>query len=184
MKPNDIYKNLRLSSKSFLALVCILGIGLVFLLFWLFKPAPAIDFKPEIHDLTTAVRTHFQKNIDYRGLNTAYVIEQNLAKKEIVRVGKLFSKSNSEILVGRDIKGNTVGAFEKTFTVTYLNLNKVRCLSLLTTDFHADSGLVSIAVSNDKLYELTYGGELSLPVSKEKASEYCKAKNTVMLTFE
>lgn len=184
MKTTDVYQKLRLSSKSFLALVCILGIGLVFLLFWSFKPVNVADFNSEIHNLTLAVRSHFQKNIDYRGLDTAYVIEQKLSPKEMVRIGKLFGKSNSEILIGRDMKGNTVAAFEKTFAVTYLNLNKAKCLSLLTTDFNADSGLVSIAVSNNKLYELTYGGELSLPVSKEDAQSYCKAKNTVMLVFE
>jgi hypothetical protein len=184
MKLTDVYQNLRLSSKSFLALVCVLFVGLVFLLVWLFKPVAVTDFKPEIHDLTAAIRVHFQKNIDYQGLDTAYVIEQKLSPKEMIRIGKLFSKSNSEILIGRDMKGNPVAAFEKTFAVTYLNLSKAKCLSLLTSDFSADSGLVSIAVSNDKLYELTYGGELSLPVSQDKALEYCKAKNTVMLIFE
>lgn len=184
MKPSDVYKNLHLSSKSFLAFVCFLSVGLIALLFWLFKPASEFDFKPEIEMLTTAIRTHFQKNIDYHGLNTAYVLEKELAPKEMVRVGKLFSKSNSEILVGKDMKGNTALAFEKTFALTYLNLNKSKCLSLLTTDFNADSGLVSITVSNNKFYELTYGGELSLPVSRQKALNYCKAKNTVMLVFE
>ena len=184
MKLTDVYQKLRLSSKSFLAFVGVLVIGLFFLLFWLFRPADTADFTSEIHNLTVTVRTHFQKNIDYRGLDTAYVIEQKLSPKEMVRVGKLFGKSNSEILIGRDMKGKTVAAFEKTFAVTYLNLNKAKCLSLLTTDFNVDSGLVSIAVSNDKLYELTYGGELSLPVNPQKALEYCKAKNTVMLVFE
>jgi len=184
MNLTKVLQSTSLKPKEFLALVCALVIGLLILIFWLFKPQSAVDFKPEIESLTEAVRTHFQRNIDYHGLNTAYVIKNALAPKEMVRVDKLFGKSKSEVLVGKDMKGSTVLVFEKKFAVTYLNLNKKNCLALLTTEFEASSGLEGISVSNDNLYELTYGGKFSLPVNKQDAQNYCKAKNTVMLIFE
>lgn len=182
MNLTDMYKNFHLKSKEFL--VCLFIVGLFLLLFWIFKPQSTIDFKTEIENLNNAVRVHFQRNIDYHGLNTAYVIKNALAPKEMIRKDKLFSKSKSEILVGKDIKGSVVLAFQKTFAVTYLNLNKANCVALLTTDFGASSGLESISVSNNNLIELSYGGKFSLPVNKQDAQSYCKAKNTVMLVFE
>lgn len=180
----NIKKNIHLKSKDFLILICVFIFFLFFTLFWLFKPASKVDFKSEITILTVPVRTHFQKNPDYRGLDAAYVIKNTLAPKEMVRLNKLFSKSKAEILIGRDINGNSVAPFEKTFTLTYLNLNKKNCSALLTTNFDASSGLESISVSNDNFYEFTYGGELSLPINSKDAQTYCKPKNTVMLRFE
>lgn len=184
MNLTDIKKNIHLKSKDFLILVCVFIFLLFFVLFWIFKPAGKVDFKSEITILTAPVRTHFQKNPDYRGLSTAYIIKNALAPKDMIRRNKLYGKSKAEILIGRDINGNAVAPFEKTFTLTYLNLNKKNCLDLLTTDFDASSGLESISVSNDKFYEFTYGGELSLPINSEDAQTYCKQKNTVMLRFE
>lgn len=181
---SDICKSLHLSSKSFLVAVCVFFIALMLLLFWLFKPAASVDFKSEIQTITASVRTHFQKNVDYRGLDTAYVINQHIVPKEFVRAGKLFSKNNAEILIGKDTKGSTVSIFEKTFGITYLNLNQKKCIQLLLSDFSSESGLTGIFVSNDNFYELSYGGNLSLPVSEQAAQSYCKNKNTVMLIFE
>ena len=184
MNLTEILKSAHIKPKEFLALACALAVGLLFLVFWLFKPQADVDFKPEIENLTDTIRTHFQRNIDYHGLNTAYVIKNALAPKEMVRVDKLFGKSKSEVLVGKDMKGSTVLVFEKNFAVTYLNLNKKNCVALLTTEFEASSGLEGISVSNGNLYELTYGGKFSLPVNRQDAQKYCKAKNTVMLVFE
>lgn len=184
MNLTDIKKNIHLKSKDVAILVCIFVFCLFFILFWLFKPTGQVDFKSEIAILTTSVRAHFQKNPDYRGLDTAYVVKNTLAPKEMIRLNKLYGKSKTEILIGRDINGNTVMPFEKTFTLIYLNLNKKNCLALLATDFDASSGLESISVSNDSFYEFTYGGELSLPISQQNAQTYCKTKNTVMLRFE
>jgi hypothetical protein len=117
-------------------------------------------------------------------LNTDYVIEHNLAPKELIRTGKLFSKNFAEILVGKDIKGNPVAAFERTFALTYLNLNQKKCQALLLTEFPPEFGLSGISVLNDKLYEFSYGSQLSLPVSEKNAKLCCKNKNTVMLVFE
>lgn len=184
MNLTDITKNIRLKSRDFLILVCVFVCALVVLLVWLFKPAAAPDFKSEIANLITPLRAHFQKDTDYRGLDTAYVIKNTLAPKQMVRLGKLFGKSKAEILIGRDINGNTILPFEKTFTLTYLNLSKKNCLALLKTNFDASSGLESISVSNDRFYEFTYGGELSLPIKPEIVQDYCKTKNTVSLRFE
>ena len=184
MNLTNIFQNIRLKPKDVLILASVLLIGVFILLYFLFKQDSADNFKSEIEGLTKSVRTHFQKSIDYHGLNTQYVIKNAIAPKEMIRANKLFSKSQNQIFVGRDIKGNPVGVFEKSFGITYLNLNQKKCHELLLTEFSEQSGLIGILLSNEKLYEFSYGGTPALPVTQDAARSYCQNKNTIMLTFE
>jgi len=184
MKTSDVYKRLRRVSKTFLIAICCFIVALGIFVLWGFRPIEKCDFKAEIEMLTSNIRSHFQKSLDYHGLNTAYVLQNGLVPKKMVRKDKIFSKSKTEILIGKDLKGSTVLPFERHFAIIYVNINKNRCIELLSSQFEADFGLSGISVANDKLYELTYGGELSLPVHEQDAQNYCRTKNTVMLVFE
>ncbi|MBO7098026.1 MAG: hypothetical protein J6W11_05265 [Alphaproteobacteria bacterium] len=177
-------KNLRLTAKTVLIVSCVLLCGLFCFVFMLMKPVPEADFKTEVGMLTTNIRKHFQRNADYKSLNTSYVIEHNLVLKDMTRGGKIFSGCQNEIIIGRDINGHAVLPLEKHFVITYINLNRSNCIKLLTTDFDTTFGLENITVSNDKTYELTYGGQFPLPVTQKAAQSYCHIRNTVMLAFE
>ena len=102
----------------------------------------------------------------------------------MIRINKIFSKNASEILIGGDLNGRTVMPFEKSFGIIYTNLDHQKCIHVLTTKFDVSSGLTGVTVSNDDVFEFTYGGVLNLPVSQEAAQTHCRAKNTVMFTFE
>lgn len=179
------FKKIRLTSNQFIGLVCALAALVVCLacVFFL-KPEKKIDFSQELKTISASVRKHYQKNIDYRGLETKVIADDKVLPQKMVRNGKIYSAFKGEILLGRNLKGDAVLPFETFFNITYLNINRLKCESLITSVFDETSGLTGITVSNEKLYEFTYGGELPLPVSAQKAKEVCASKNDVMFTFE
>ena len=130
------------------------------------------------------VRSAFTSKPDYRGLNNDYIISHKIISPSLIRQNKIFSRFQSEIKIGRDEKGNTSIAGDYHFALTYQNLNRRKCIALLTSPFSADSGLVSIVLKNDKSHEFTYGGEHTLPVAKNSADTFCKTKNSITLSFE
>ena len=184
MNIKNACKNLRITAKTILILCCCLLGGIFFVVFLLLKPVPQTDFKTEIQMLTSNIRAHFQRQFDYRALNTSYAVKNNLVPKDMVHLNKIFSSHTNEIIIGRDSHGNAVFPLEKHFVITYTNLNKNKCIMLLTSDFDASFGLENITVSNDKFYELTYGGTFPLPVTQKAAQKYCRTKNNIMLAFE
>lgn len=185
MKTTFGNKHFHLSSNAFLGIVCAVAIGLFLLLFFLLKPSQTTGVVDEISNISQNIRTHFQKKMDYRGLDTNFAIKNNIVTPEKIRANKIYSKNRSEILIGRDTAGNAVMPTQSLFGITYLNLDRNKCKKMLTSKFDASFGLVSITLENeDSSYEFTYGGSLPLPVSSENAKKYCGAKNTVMFTFE
>ncbi len=185
MKTTFGNKRFHLSSNAFLGIACAVAIGLFLLLFFLLKPSQTASVTDEISTLSRNIRTHFQKKTDYRGLDTNFAIKNNMVPLEKIRANKVYSKNKSEIIIGRDISGNTVMPTENLFAITYLNLDRNKCKKLLTSKLDATSGVVSITLENEEAsYEFTYGGSLPLPVSSENAKKFCKAKNAVMFTFE
>ena len=185
MQLPESFKKIRLTSNQFIGLVCVL-VALVICLVCVFflKPEKKIDFSQELKTISASVRKHYQKNIDYRGLETKIIVDDKVLPQTMVRNGKIYSAFKGEILIGRNLKGDAVLPFENFFSVTYLNINRQKCEGLIASTFDETSGLTAITVSNEKLYEFTYGGELSLPVSEQKAKEICASKNDVMFTFE
>lgn len=179
-----VFKNKSLTMGGLLSLVGILAFGLFLLIFLLLKSPASTGVSDEIKSITQAIRKHYQKQIDYRGLNTASAIKENIIPLQMIRSNKVFSKNSSEILIGSDIEGNIISPFVNTFSVVYKNLNKQKCQNVLLTTFDETSGLLSITVSNKEIYEFTYGGDMTLPISKEAAKKYCTVKNDVMFTFE
>ena len=178
-------KRFQLSSNAFLGIVCAVAIALFLLLFFLLKPSQTVGVTDEIQTLTQNIRAHFQKSMDYRGLNTEFAIKNALVAPTQIRGGKIYSKNRSEILIGRDSSGSAVMPTETFFSLSYLNLDRNVCKKILTSKFEPAIGLVSVKVENEETpAEFTYGGTLGLPVSDENAKKYCGAKNAVVFTFE
>ncbi|HCU59306.1 MAG TPA: hypothetical protein DIC64_04925 [Alphaproteobacteria bacterium] len=179
------FKKIHLTPNAFLALVLAIAVGLIILLVLLLHPSSVQKVEnTELQSISRSVRQHFQKKLDYRGLNTAYALENGIIPAQMARASKVFSSLSCEIIIGGDINGRTVAPFENTFNVVYKNLDAQKCQDLITSKFDAAAGLKSITVSNKNSYEFSYGGNLALPVSERAAKEHCSARNTVMFTFE
>ncbi|MBR2299783.1 MAG: hypothetical protein IJ870_04330 [Alphaproteobacteria bacterium] len=178
-------KKIRLTSNAFLGLIGVFVVAFSILLLVLLSKKPSeLSADSELKSISRNIRQHFQRDADYRGLNTAYALENNIVPKPLIRANKIFSALGAEILIGADLSGRPIAPFENTFGIIYKNLNAKKCETLISSEFDAASGLVAITVSNEKSSEFSYGGNPALPVSKKAAEETCSAKNTVMFTFE
>lgn len=178
-----------LSSKTFLGAVMgfivLVVLILCFIFYYNFASNKEENILPELQAITQAVRTHYQKNIDYRGLNNQIILKENLLPKFMIRNNKIFSLLKKEILIGRDEKGSTLLPFDNFFSVAYVNVDKNMCIRLASQIFDIESGLISIAIKEkDNFYKFTYGDELSLPIKKDIAQKYCSKQNTVIFSFE
>ncbi len=138
----------------------------------------------ELKNITNNVRGAFQKKPDYRGLDNTYAIENNIVSKSLVRNGKIFSRSRSQIIIGRDETGKMLRAGDNFFTISYKNLNMKKCVVLASTNFDVSDGLVQIVIQNNAETVFAYGQENNLPVTKERVQQACRSDNIVSFRFE
>jgi len=139
----------------------------------------------ELRLITQNIRKHYQKSIDYRGLDTSVALEKNLIPMQMVRKGKIYSRLKNEIVIGADEKGTAVAPAGAFFSVSYMGINQKKCVRLISEPFDISLGLVSIRLltaQGERVF--SYGGEFSLPVLTQDALKFCQNKNTVVLTFE
>ncbi len=172
-------------SQNFLWVICaFVAVILCLTLFFALSIKADFNITSELFNLTQNIHHYYQKSPDYRGLNTSYAIENKIIPAPMIRQNKIYSLSKSEVLIGKDLSGETLLPMDRFFSITYLRINKKECLKIFETDFHEDSSLIGITIQNDKAYEFSYGGVLALPLSKHKAEDYCRSQNTIMFTFE
>ena len=139
----------------------------------------------EIKSINLNIRKHYQKQPDYRGLNTKTAIKDNLIPSFMVRQNKIFSRLKREILVGRNASGDSLLPADHFFAIAYLNVDKAMCISIISEPFDITLGLRDITLLNNKTsLVFSYGGEFPLPVNKEVAEKHCHSLNTVVLSFE
>ena len=139
----------------------------------------------ELQVMTQNIRKHYQKSVDYRGLDTSVVLEKSLVPAQMVRKGKIYSRLKNEIVVGSDEKGTAVAPAGTFFSVSYIGVNQKKCARLISEPFDISLGLVSIRLltaQGERVF--SYGGEFSLPVLTQDALKFCQNKNTIVLTFE
>lgn len=174
------------SKKSLWAVLAIVA-GIMFFLGLFFSGASKKDESAlqELQVMTQNIRKHYQKSIDYRGLDTNALLEKNLIPAQMVRKGKIYSCLKNEIVIGSDEKGTAVGPAGTFFSISYIGVNQKKCARLISEPFDISLGLVSIRLltaQGERVF--SYGGEFSLPVSKQDALKFCQNKNTIVLTFE
>jgi len=165
--------------------VIVIGL-LVFLVIMIgFWPKSEKNITQEVESINLAIRRHYQKQADFRGLNTETVVRESLAPAFMIRQNKIFSRMNREIFIGRDEQGHTCLPTDQFFALTYLNLDKNMCKNLISQPFDISLGLREITLSNDQSSQtFSYGGDLSLPITPEVAEKHCQTLNTVVLVFE
>ena len=115
------YKKLRITSSVFLVLVCAVVFCALVIFFFLIKSNKKTDISAEITALNNSIRTHYQKSIDYRGLNTSFALENGIVPAFMSRHNKIFSTLKTEILIGRDASGNTIMPMESFFNIFVLD---------------------------------------------------------------
>lgn len=184
MKIKDYLLKAHISSNLFWGICALAAVIFCLILFFVLKNSSDFNIQAELSSLTQNIHKHYQKNPDYRGLNTSFAVQNKIIPLSMTRNDKIYSVSKSEILIGKNIKGESLLPMDRFFNITYLRINKKECLKIAAADFDQDSGLIGITIQNKETYVFTYGGELTLPLSQEEALRYCDPQNTIMFTFE
>ena len=60
----------------------------------------------ELSDLTENIHNSFKQKPDYWGLNSKYIIDNNLVNPSAIKDDKIISVLGNEIIVGADDQGN------------------------------------------------------------------------------
>ena len=93
------------------------------------------------------LRTAYATSPDYSGLNNAAAISLNIVPSDMLPGGTGGSKGTIKNAFGGDVTIAADGDASTNFTITYDDLGKEACVSLLTSDWGTD-GLVSIEMGS------------------------------------
>ncbi|MDR1025909.1 MAG: hypothetical protein LBL47_00785 [Lactobacillus sp.] len=170
---------------SFLA-VCAL-IFLVILGVILSGPSKGVKVAAsDLKELSTMIRSHYQNRPGYWGLNTDVVLINKIAPLKMLKDAKLIS-GTGRVMIGSGANGEIIMPGEKTFDVTFKDLNFKDCVDLVSFKFKEEHylGLMNIKIVNDKGETLfDWGGENNIPAEKATAKEACSDKNDVVWSYE
>ena len=180
-------KNLKINSKYILvALSAVLAFCFVALLF----SSPENNSEKAMEELSRiseAIHENFRKKPDYWGLNTQYVINNNLLEDN-VKGDKLISVSGNDILIGGDYQGAVIMPGSQSFNIIYKDVSRRDCvvLSSYNLDYAEKIGLLSITIINaHETKEFSWGGDNELPISVMQAKNIClNSENTIVWTFK
>ena len=100
---------------------------------------------------------------------------------------RLVSPIASEINIGGDENGSMVMPGARSFYIALKNLSAKDCVALAIFPLSEKNelGLLSITFKvNDKETVFQWGGENSLPVTKERATKICRKNSIILWNFE
>jgi hypothetical protein len=137
-----------------------------------------------IFSISEAIRQHFADKPSYWGLDTEYVIKQNIVSPDIIKNNQLRLNGGITILVGSGIDASTVMPMTQNFDIILPHLNKAQCMSyaeanLLDEEYLA---LISLNIINSSgTHTFEWGGENSLPIKKYATKQLCQDKENTLI---
>ena len=141
-----------------------------------------------IFSLSEAIRQHYGDKPSYWGLNTDYVIKQNIAPQKMIKNDKLYLNGGMSVLVGAGAEGTTVMPMAQSFDIALPHLNKAQCMSYAENVLSDDENLALISVSiisESGAYTFEWGGENRLPIKKYATKQFCQDKeNTIVWSLK
>ena len=124
------------------------------------------------------LRTAYATSPDYAGLNNAAAISLNIVPSDMLPGGTGGSKSTIKNAFGGDVTIAAAGTSNTNFTITYDDLGKEACVSLLTSDWGTD-GLVSITMGG-----LSGGPGDKITVTEAVGNDGCETTgNSIVWTY-
>lgn len=175
-------KAIKLNIKWIGIMVAILLIGLG-ATYWLTKPdTKVIAAHQQIEILVQKIRDFYRNKPDAWGLNTASAIQNHLVDSTMIKGRMVQNALGKEVLLGADILGNMVMPGNRNAVIVYKNLTQKECRLIISQQFDEKMqlSLNSISIVNDQEHTFSWGGENSLPISREKANEICKKANDIL----
>ena len=139
----------------------------------------------EMLETAEKIRAFYRNRPDYWGLNGNEAVKNQLFTAKINN-NQLLNSLNKKIIIGADSEGTTVMPGQKSFAITYLDVDKKECIELASFSWKAEEnlGLLSMMIQNDgQNYEFSWGDK-GLPLSQGRAKQFCHEKNNIMWLFE
>ena len=140
-----------------------------------------------IFAMTDDIRLYFSDKADYWGLNTDYIIKNNVINDSFVKDGKIVLGIDKNVLVGRGSAGEIILPRSNNFDVVLKNIDKVDCEAYLKANISDENQmkLLSISIENEvNKYTFEWGNnQYPLPVDKSSADNVCaNSPNTIIWT--
>lgn len=137
-----------------------------------------------IFSISEAIRQHYADKPSYWGLNTEYVIKQNIVPQSIVKNGKLNLNGGINLLIGTGVDGSTVMPMAQSFDIILPHLNKAQCMSYAESELFDNENLALISlniINGSGTYTFEWGGQNSLPIKKYATKQFCQDKDNTLI---
>lgn len=191
MKITDLCVNAKKIAKNYrllsVILLVVLTIVIGFLLMVHKQNPEIVTTMDTLVKLTENIRHNYKNRPDYWGLSTQSVIQKQIVTASMLQNNRLVSPIASEINVGGDENGSMVMPGTRSFYIALKNLSAKNCVALAIFPLSEKNelGLLSITFKvNDKETVFQWGGENSLPVTKERATKICRKNSIILWNFE
>lgn len=152
---------------------------------FLIAPNKNILAMSELETMATAIRNSYKNSPAYWGLDSKFVINNNIAND--VKDSKIVNVLGKNTFVGYGFDATTLMPGSKTFDIVYKDLSKSECIALASFEFSEEQKLSLVAIIlriDNKEEEFNWGGENKLPLSVNIAKRFCKEKNDILWRFE
>lgn len=138
----------------------------------------------KVFEISNEIRAHFIGKPDYWGLNTDYILKNNVLSSKFISDNKIVLNNGISLLIGNGKNADTVMPLSQSFDIVINGLNKAQCIAYVEANINKDNlvFLDKITISNSinsSSYE--WGGKNLLPVKKYSAKEFCIDKNNTVI---
>lgn len=137
-----------------------------------------------IFSISEAIRQHFADKPSYWGLDTEYVIKQNIVSPDIIKNNQVRLNGGITILIGSGVDGSTAMPMAQSFDIILPHLNKAQCISYAESELSDNENLALISLSivnNSGTYTFEWGGQNSLPIKKYSTKQLCQDKENTLI---
>jgi hypothetical protein len=175
-------------SRQFIAVITGMLLVIMVIVWWNTKPnTRVVKAAEQVFAIADAVRKSFINKIDYWGLDTEMVINNNILTNRFYKDNNLLNALGKPVLIGSGEEGSMVMPGVRSFEIVYGELTQNECIALATYDYEQQEelGLLKITIRGDESREFGWVEEgYKLPVSRPEARKICKNGSKVIWTME
>ena len=165
------------------SIIIIISIG-VFLI--LQRPSTeAVSAHKELLAMAEKIRRHYKNKPDYWGLSTSEVVKNKLYSGKLTN-NQVINSLGKHVVIGADIAGNPVMPRMRSFIIGYKGLSKKECIELGSFIWNEEDklGLLYMQINSGNTEHNFDWSEGGLPLSRNRAKQFCKDSNNLIWAFE
>lgn len=175
-------KNIKLRKWAIIVIIVISFLLIAFLMIGKKDNVKSINSAKQMSELAEAIQKFYRNRPNAWGLNTNTVIKEKISPSNMVQGGQgLVNYLDKKATVGSDKNGNMLMPGDRSFKITYWDLNKEECIELASQQINEKMqlSLYSITISNENESVYSWGGTNSLPVEEMVAKGACSSQNAI-----